>query len=279
MNPLEYYGIKDPKEQEQILSIERRVMDKIIKIKTDSYEIGKMLSEAKQILPHGRFKQWIEDVFDKELPYSSAHFYMRIYENFKGKKHMVKHFPTELLLVLTQNKFPDEAFKLIMEEVENNPDKLSPQHTKAVKKLYEDHQNGLTDSDEFEKEVDEVIKYAEEDFKEEEIKERAYRCQHRYIMNQRRSLYFGIRNHLSKLNNWVHKARRMNIFAPHAPDDPTHQDIIDKIDDTIREMRNLQKELEERNKLFRKISTPGGIAWANELNDEEWAVFEEAKKA
>jgi hypothetical protein len=55
--------------QKKILGIETDINSRLLNIKTDIYMIGKLLSQAKGILPHGTYQRWVEETWEKELPY------------------------------------------------------------------------------------------------------------------------------------------------------------------------------------------------------------------
>jgi hypothetical protein len=251
-----YFGLKNSTEKKKILSIEREVTNKIIRIKVNMYGIGKLLTEAKGILPHGNFKDWIQETFANDLPYSTANFYMRVYKNFRGKKDLIKYFPSEMLLMLTQNQFPDTAFKIITNEVDENPHKLPPNQRKIIKQLYDENKNGGLTENEFAEEVDKVL-----EFSEEEIEDQKQKTHIRIARNGRRSMYFGIKKLTENIGKWRKKVHDMEFRHPYNPNDPTHEDVIDEIDTTIHELQRLRNSLEGDDALLRKQFTENGEEW------------------
>ncbi len=84
-------------EKLRLLKIQTEIQTRLINIKIDAFHIGKLLNEAKETLPHGQFTPWIEMTFEKELPYSTAYFYMRVYDVFKDDPTAVQYIPTTYL--------------------------------------------------------------------------------------------------------------------------------------------------------------------------------------
>jgi len=59
--------------------------------KRDIYDIGRLLSQAKNtFIAHGQFIPWIKETFGDELPYSTVWNYMKMYETFEGKPEMIQ---------------------------------------------------------------------------------------------------------------------------------------------------------------------------------------------
>ena len=99
-------------EKVQLLQITTDIRTRLINIKQDALHVGHLLSQAKKILPHGKFQPWIEYFFKGDISYSTAYFYMRIYDTFEGNPSSVKNIPTTYLLMLK------EANELIEKQIE-----------------------------------------------------------------------------------------------------------------------------------------------------------------
>jgi hypothetical protein len=104
-----------------VTSIESR----LVSIKRNVFEIGKYVSQLKATLPHGTFEMFLEDHFKKELPYSTANLYMKIFEKFEKHPKAVQYLPITFLLKLAHNSFPEEVFNILTENV--NTDKIDIQ--------------------------------------------------------------------------------------------------------------------------------------------------------
>lgn len=127
------------RDQIKLLQIEKSIRANITDIKRKIYDIGKLLSEAKKILPHGQFQRWIEETFGGELPYSTAALYKDIYDHFKDKPEMVRYIPVSLLLFLKQKEFPEQIINLIEEDPEGYAKVVDIQ---AFKRTYADYKKG-----------------------------------------------------------------------------------------------------------------------------------------
>jgi hypothetical protein len=145
-----------------ILHIQAQVEDKLISIKRNIYEIGKLLSEAKAILPHGQFKPWIQETFGRHLPYSSAACYKAIYERFKGAVDHPEFFqrlyelPLSFLQTLKQDSFPDTLLAIILE----NREALAQTEFELMTQAHRDYKDGILPLAEFEELIKELIKRA-----------------------------------------------------------------------------------------------------------------------
>ncbi len=105
-----------PKIQGKVLSIQGEINDRMQSIKTNVYEIGKLLAEAKEILGYGKFKPWIEETWGKTLPYSTAALYKAVFEKFAGRPDVVEAFPLTFLQQVKQGTFPDTVLETILDD-------------------------------------------------------------------------------------------------------------------------------------------------------------------
>lgn len=64
------------------------------------------------------FIPWIETYFGNELPYSTAYFYIKIYEVFKDNPKAIDYIPTTNLLMITNKSFPEEIIIALKEHPE-----------------------------------------------------------------------------------------------------------------------------------------------------------------
>jgi Protein of unknown function (DUF3102) len=70
------------------------------------YEMGKLLCEAKKILPHGQFQPWLDNNF--EFGYRTAYNFMKVYRACIGHPEVVKYFNPSCLYVLSKPNFPKD---------------------------------------------------------------------------------------------------------------------------------------------------------------------------
>ena len=82
----------------RIVKIEKKIHNQLHNIKTNIMVIGELLSDAKKILSHGKYKPWIEEIFGDELPYSTASCYKKIYEDLRNHPDTVKVLPVSFLI-------------------------------------------------------------------------------------------------------------------------------------------------------------------------------------
>jgi len=122
-----------------IVEIETRLRN----IKCDFFEIGRYLSKAKAILPHGTFQLWIEKHFNKELPYSTAALYMKIFETFENSPKSVQYLPVTFLMKMTQKDFPEAIFNIVCENAQT--ERLDIKEIKEAYTLYKGGQINLTE--------------------------------------------------------------------------------------------------------------------------------------
>lgn len=113
----DYVPVKD---RAKIAAIVTSVESHLLSVKRNVFEIGKCLSKAKHILPHGTFQRFITDHFNKELPYSTANLYMKIYDKFQLTPRAVQYLPITFLLKLTDNSFPEEVLNIIKENASSD---------------------------------------------------------------------------------------------------------------------------------------------------------------
>jgi Protein of unknown function (DUF3102) len=133
------------RDKQKLATIITSIEGKLCNIKRDIFEIGRLLYNAKKILPHGKYEEWIEIHFARELPRSTASLYVKIFETFEKSPKTVLYLPVTFLLKMTQTSFPEEIFKIISENV--NSDKLD---VRAIDEAYTLFKKGDIDLSKFE---------------------------------------------------------------------------------------------------------------------------------
>lgn len=106
--------------QEYLDSIKEELEIRCNGLKMQIFEIGKLLFEAKEILPHGQFKPWINNNF--EFCYETALNYMRVYTACMGHPEMVEYFKPASLYVIANPKFPKRLRQDLFEGVKGPVD-------------------------------------------------------------------------------------------------------------------------------------------------------------
>lgn len=199
-----------------IVDIETRLRN----IKCDFFEIGRSLSKAKQLLPHGTFQTWIEKHFNKELPYSTAALYMKIFETFEHCPKTVQFLPITFLLKMTQGSFPEEIFKIITEN--SISDRLD---INTISDAYERYKNKEIDLKEFEKTAKKQIDLA--------VAMEYGQTQKRIGKEMQYNIRTGIGSIFTSVRKFRKTLRRMHYFQDPSEDD----EIIKDIDRAIEELQ------------------------------------------
>lgn len=199
-----------------IVEIETRLRN----IKCDFFEIGRALSKAKQLLPHGTFQTWIEKHFNKELPYSTAALYMKIFETFENCPKTVQYLPITFLLKMTQESFPEEVFRIITENTIS--DRLD---VNAISDAYDRFKNHEIDLSEFEKTAKKQIDLA--------VAMEWGRTEKRIGTEMKENVRTGIASVFTVVRRFRKILRRMHYFQ-----DPSEDAyIINDIDRAIEELQ------------------------------------------
>jgi hypothetical protein len=218
-------------ENSRLLAIQTDIQSRLINIKKDSYRIGKLLTEAKQILPHGSFRTWIRHYFNEDLPYSTAKFYMDIYKTFEKEPNMIKCIPSKYLQMLVQNKFPDQVLKIIKE----NPEKFDRPALQQTNEVYQLFKEGKIGKSQFMILAEKQVKLG---------KETAYnREEHRINTNMRESFYRGGGDILKRIRELIKTARDMAGLFPYDPNSKEHEKLMKLIDEIVNELQVLKTEL------------------------------------
>lgn len=234
-------------EKAQLLQIETDIRTRLINMKQDAYHVGQLLSQAKKILQHGQFQPWIGYFFKSDLTYSTAYFYMRIYDTFEGSPSLVKYIPTTYLLMLTQKKFPEK----LLEHIKKHPEKIGKENLKQVNEVYDLFKKGEIGGSKF-------LKLAEDQIKQGiDIEHKSTR--HRINSITRLSFELGAGDILKRIRNLRQIARDMAGLHPYDPESKQHKKLMNDIDNTIDELKKLKIDLEGRRGFWRNISTTNGV--------------------
>lgn len=93
-------------------------------MKYQIYEIGALLTEAKRLLPHGEFRNWVSKNCD--FGRTTAANCMRVYKHCFGCPEMVNYFKPTTLYEITSNSFPRDLRKILFEGVDQGSRDLAP---------------------------------------------------------------------------------------------------------------------------------------------------------
>jgi hypothetical protein len=239
-------------EKLRILKIQTEIETTLFNLKRDVFNMGKLLVEAKQIVPHGRFGQWIDHFFKGDLPYSTAYLYMKIYERFKNRPKIVQYIPSTILLNMTQKTFPDEVIAVIEERAE----KFSSEDAKEINNLYKLFKTGTIGCNGFVSLARKQIDIGIDVWKG--------RTEHRINGNMRLSLEFGAGDLMKRIKDVCEIAHDMDGIYPHNPDSEEHKELMKQIKEAIIGLHSLRKTIISKGQLFQPITTNNGVQYSTQ---------------
>ena len=221
----EVYEEMGSSEKRKLLEIYTQIESRLINIKKDSFQIGKLLWEAKKVLPHGMFAPWIKKTFKDELPYTTAAMYMRIYRKFKDYERAVPFIPAKYMLMMINNGFPEESRNFLAEKIEGDEKGLEIEHYQKINEFFQLLKKGTIGPNQFNKLMKEQIQMGIDLYKG--------KSKVRINRNMRESVYFGAGDVLERIQALISLARSMTNLYPHDPESKLHIDTMKKIKDII----------------------------------------------
>jgi hypothetical protein len=228
---------------EKLLSIVVDIETRLVNIKRDLFEIGKLLSNAKQILPHGMFQPWIEKTFARDLPYSTAYAYMMIFEHFQNSPQTVQLLPISFLMCMTRETFPQQ----IKEIIEENAQHLKSEDVKAIKEAYSAFKNGTISLGRFSSIAKRKIQLG--------ITIERGITNRRITTNARSLLHHRMDYIVKAIRELGHAANKMQyLFAP-VEGSMEEADTIRRIDMAIDDLQKLKRNLEGKVGLFKPVTS------------------------
>lgn len=265
-------------DRKQVLKIQIDIEGHLLNIKTHFFEIGKLLSRAKEILPHGTYQRWIEETFGDQLPYPTAACFKAIYERFKDQPQSVMLLPVTLLQQMAQPSFPDEIIKLI----NDNAEAFKNADFEEIKEAHGKFKSGEIDLSQFETLAAKQIKIGMEI-----LEGRAHARNSRTAKQTTRIGINEIRRAIGKVRKYTGKLR---CFFPSAEGerpsatecemlnhndkvDAVMQEILDddllkEIDLCIGELEKLKTDIEDRRGLFRqRLVEENGVIKKKEISN------------
>lgn len=213
-------------DSKKLINIVTDIETRLVNIKRDYFEIGRLLSKAKEILPHGKFQQWIEIHFKSELPYSTAALFMKIYNTFENAPATVQYLPITFLMKMTEQSFPEEIIKIITEQ--ENTDMLDIQVITETYQLYKAKEIDLS---EFERIAKKQFDLA--------VQIQVGRTQRRLSGEYTETIHLGMGVLFNAIKKIRTVSRRMRYFINPSDDKP----IIKDIDKAISELQELKHNL------------------------------------
>ena len=94
-------------------SVKEEIRERAWALKFQVYEIGQLLTDAKNLLEHGQFQNWLKDNFP--LSEKTANNCMNVYKACMGHPELVQHFPVSSFYVLCAPLFPKELRQQLLD--------------------------------------------------------------------------------------------------------------------------------------------------------------------
>lgn len=226
-------------DQYKLSGIVNDIEVRLMNIKHNVYEIGRLLNKAKFILPHGSFEKWIEETFRNELPYPTGYAFMKIYEKFKDNSNLVQKMPTTFLLSMSQKSFPDELIKLI----EENADYLEKEDIKNVQIAYKDFKSDIISLGQFENTVQKQIQLA--------IDISKGKVERRLSNNNRRTLINGMEQIIKAIETVRKRINNIEYSFPPVENSEEQDSLLNTVKKALSELQQMKEDLENGRGLFR----------------------------
>lgn len=240
-------------EKTKLLKMHTDVTEWLINIKQYCYFIGEHLFNSKKILGHGKFQPYIKVFYANDLPYSTAYFYMRVYEVFKETPELVKRIPTTHLLMMSHKDFPKE----LLDDLKKYCKQIDNKDLKQVSDLYNLWKKGRIGSNKFIQLAKEQIQIGI-DFAHKSSR-------HRFNSIRRLSFEFGAMDIMQRIQELVAMACKEAGLFPPDPTSPQHKEIIKDADKIIEGVQRFKAVLEGRDKMFREVSTENGDKYISNI--------------
>lgn len=119
----------DPKSDKQLPLMADEIRARGGVIKREMYEKGQVLTEAKPLIAHGKFKSWIAQEFD--FSYQTANHFMNVYRTCLGRRQVVETIPASILYQIASPGFPKD----LREFIYTNADGLKKIKSKIIKEI------------------------------------------------------------------------------------------------------------------------------------------------
>jgi hypothetical protein len=137
--------------EERMGQIIKEIKYRVKICKKEIFEIGALLTEAKQIVGHGKFKPWIEDNFD--FSYETANNFMNVYKTCLANPNLVTSLKASVLYQIASPGFPTDLRQYIFEHVDDvytwkdTPVKLEEITNNDLRELLMKYKAGELDTD------------------------------------------------------------------------------------------------------------------------------------
>jgi hypothetical protein len=120
----------DPRSDKQLPLMAEEIRERGKAIKVQIYETAQVLTEAKDLMEHGKFKSWIRDQ-EFDFSYQTANNFMNVYRTCLGRPDLVQTIPASLLYQIASSGFPKDLREFILE----NADGLKKIKNKEIRNI------------------------------------------------------------------------------------------------------------------------------------------------
>jgi hypothetical protein len=134
------YFADDPQNPNQLPLIADEINERVRGIKAEMYEVGRLLMEAKEMLPHGKFQKWIKDNFD--FSYQTAKNFMNVHGACIGRPELVETINASVLYQIAAPGFPADLRSCLLEHSMSLKD-ISHKKIKDILRRYKKGEIGL----------------------------------------------------------------------------------------------------------------------------------------
>jgi hypothetical protein len=107
----------DPESDKQLPLMADEIRARGGLIKVQIYETGRVLTEAKALVGHGKFKEWIKGQ-DFDFGYQTASNFMRVYRVCLGRPDLVQTIPASILYQIASPGFPKDLREFLFENAD-----------------------------------------------------------------------------------------------------------------------------------------------------------------
>lgn len=129
----------DPENPNQLPLIEDELKIRIRTVKRETYEIGRLLTDAKKIVGHGNFQNWVKEKFG--FSPQTANNFMNVYKVCIGRQWLAETFPPSILYTIAAPACPKELCEYLLKD--GDPDLLKNKEIKRIIKRFVNKEIGL----------------------------------------------------------------------------------------------------------------------------------------
>ena len=144
----------DPESDKQLPLIVEEIRARVGKTKRQIFEIGRLLTQAKTIVGHGKFKDWIKGKFD--FSYSTANNFMNVYRYCLESPALVHSIRAAVLYKIASPVFPKDLREHLLKHA-NALEKITNEEIKDICQRFKDKELDLDSP-----EIKGLIKYRQE---------------------------------------------------------------------------------------------------------------------